>query len=151
MHIHENKHDHLPDFIRLNEQWIGTYFQLEAVDHALAANPAKIIDEGGYIFTLTINDQVVATCALFNDGEHTYELARMAVDPNHHRQGHGQRLLTTALEKLHAINATKVYLVSNTNLEAAIALYKKHQFQTTHLGPHPTYNRANIIMERILS
>ncbi|WP_374517937.1 hypothetical protein, partial [Undibacterium squillarum] len=39
--IHINQTAHLPDFIRLNQRWIQQYFQLEAADHALAADPEK--------------------------------------------------------------------------------------------------------------
>lgn len=36
MEIHENNPARLPDFIRLNEQWIAHYFAIEEPDRALA-------------------------------------------------------------------------------------------------------------------
>jgi putative acetyltransferase len=148
MEILENKKEHLKDFIRLNEEWISTYFKIEAVDIELAANPYKVIENGGFIFSLLVHDSVVGTCALFNSGDGVYELARMAVSPEHQGLGYGNALINTCIKKLKEINANKVYLVSNTKLASAIALYKKHNFETTFEGAHPVYLRANIIMER---
>ena len=148
MKVFENNRGHLPDFIRLNEGWISTYFEIEDVDRKLAADPGQIIDKGGYIFSLVENDEVVGVSALFAEGNGVFELARMAVSPQHQGKGHGNLLMHVCLEKLREIKASKVYLVSNTKLEAAIALYKKYDFKTTHQGKHPGYSRANIVMER---
>jgi putative acetyltransferase len=147
MEIVVNKKELLQDFIRLNEEWISTYFELEEVDFALAKNPYKVIENGGYVFSLLISGSVVGVCALFNAGNGVYELARMAVSPKFHGQGYGNRLIETCFSKLKEIGAEKVYLVSNTKLTSAIALYKKHNFITTHEGTHPIYSRANICME----
>ena len=69
MKIHENNKEHLREFIRLNEEWITRYFSLEEADQELSANPSKIIENGGYIFSLVENGSVVGVCALFNEGD----------------------------------------------------------------------------------
>lgn len=148
--LHINNREHLSDFIRLNEQWISEYFALEDVDRALAANPAGVMDKGGFIFTMTDGDEVVACCALFKSGEDDFELARMAVSPRRRGGGFGRQLIEAAIAKATELQAKRVYLVSNTKLEAAIALYQKTGFVTTSLGQHPVYARANIEMERVL-
>jgi ribosomal protein S18 acetylase RimI-like enzyme len=150
MEILENRREFLQDFIRLNEEWISTYFEIEAADRELAANPFKVIESGGFIFSLLVNESVVGVCALFNSGGGTYELARMAVDRKYQGQGYGNALIVNCFKKLEEIGAAKVYLVSNTKLISAIALYKKHNFKTTFEGVHPVYSRGNIIMERSL-
>lgn len=150
MRLVENNRQYLGDFIRLNEAWISRYFAIEEVDRALAANPGKIIDKGGTIFCLLNDETVVGACALFNEGNGVFELARMAVDAEHQGKGFGDILIQACLAKLNAIGAQRVYLVSNTKLQAAIALYKKHGFVTISEGPHPIYSRANITMERRL-
>lgn len=147
MYIVENSRSYLSDFVRLNEQWIIQYFNLEAADHALAANPGEIIDNGGYIFCLLDNNEVIGVCALFKDPEAGYELARMAVSPLHQNRGCGHKLIEVCINKLREIGETKVYLTSNTKLKAAIALYKKYGFTTVSTGQHPKYSRANIVME----
>ena len=146
--LFENNRDHLNDFVRLNETWIAAHFSLEDIDRELAARPEQVLDDGGYIFSLLSDDQVVGVCALFRDTNERYELARMAVDPAHQGRGHGHTLMRACLDKLASLNAVTVYLVSNTKLEAAIELYRKYGFETTHTGPHPQYARANIVMER---
>jgi putative acetyltransferase len=148
MNIIENSKDHLSDFIRLNEEWISQYFEIEETDRKLAARPYQIVENGGYIFCLVSGNEVLGVCALFNDGNGIYELARMAVSPVHQGKGYSNLLIEHCLAKLEAIKAREVYLVSNTKLVAAIGLYKKYGFQTVSEGPHPVYSRANIVMER---
>lgn len=151
MNIYENESKFLPEFIRLNEEWISTYFEIESVDRELAENPAKIVENGGYIFSLVSDDKVYGVCALFNDGDGVFELARMAVSPESQGKGYSSLLMEACIEKLHKLNAKKVYLVSNTKLKAAISLYKKYSFLTISEGQHPIYLRANIVMERTIS
>ena len=151
MEIVENQRKYLNDFIRLNEEWISTYFEIEDSDRDLAANPHKVINDGGYIFSLILEKEVVGVCALFNNGNSVYELARMAVSPKHQGKGYGEQLIKVCLSKLRDIKAKKVHLVSNTKLESAISLYKKHGFETVSIGQHPVYSRANITMEQYVS
>ncbi|WP_196492465.1 GNAT family N-acetyltransferase [Psychrosphaera haliotis] len=146
--IKENQQELLEDFIRLNEEWISYYFEIEEVDRELAANPIKVIDNGGYIFSLIDEGEVKGVCALFNNGNGIFELARMAVSPSSQGKGFGKTLIEHALAKLTEIGAQQVYLVSNTKLTAAIELYKSYGFKTTSEGQHPVYTRANIVMSR---
>jgi putative acetyltransferase len=147
-HIIENSKEHLQDFIRLNEEWISHYFKIEETDRKLAANPYQVVDNGGFLFFLMSDNEVLGVCALFNEGDGVYELARMAVSPAHQGKAYSKQLMEHCLTKLKTIQAKKVYLVSNTKLEAAIHLYKNYGFQTVSEGPHPVYSRANIVMER---
>jgi N-acetylglutamate synthase-like GNAT family acetyltransferase len=146
MKVHENFEEHLPEFIKLNEDWISEYFEIEDVDVALAKNPKKIIEDGGFVFSLVDDGVVVGVCSLFNEGNGIFELARMAVTKQLHSRGYGSLLITVCLTKLSDIGASKVHLVSNTKLEPAINLYKKHGFETVSLEQHPVYSRANISM-----
>lgn len=151
MEIRENDLSLLQDFIRLNEQWITTYFELEESDRVLAANPGKVVKEGGFIFSLVTGDsEVLGVCALFNEGNSVYKLAQMAVAPEHQGKGYANLLMTACMDKLTTLNAERVYLVSNTKLKPAIALYKKYGFITVSEGQDPIYVRANIVMERKL-
>jgi N-acetylglutamate synthase-like GNAT family acetyltransferase len=151
MNILENDKRYLNDFIRLNEEWINKYFEVEEADRALAADPYKVVENGGFIFALVEDDKAIGVCALFKENDDNYELARMAVSPAHQGKGIGDILIQTCLSKLKEIGAKRVHLVSNTKLEPAINLYKKHGFETVSLGQHPVYARANIIMERSVS
>ena len=145
-----NQKQYLPDFIRLNEAWIRHHFRIEEADRELARNPARIISEGGYIFTLLEEDQVAGVCALFKEDANVFQLARMAVSPEFQGKGFGHALIDAAFEHLHKIGASRVYLLSNTVLIPAIALYRKHGFTVLCEGPHPVYARCNIVMEKVL-
>lgn len=145
-----NKTEFLDDFIRLNEAWITRHFRIEEADRLLAGNPAKIIEDGGFIFTLLAGGEAVGVCALFKDDDHTFQLARMAVAQEHQGRGYGDVLMSAAIGKLREIKARRVYLLSNTILVQAISLYQKHGFTTISEGQHPVYARCNIVMEKKL-
>lgn len=150
MEFHINNTNHLTEFIGLNELWIAENFELEESDKDLARQPHKIIDDGGFVLSLTESDKVVAVCALFNKTNHVYELARMTVHPKYRGQGLAHQLIEACFLQLKKIKAKKVYLISNTKLKAAIKLYQHHGFITTHQGPHPDYQRADIVMEKMI-
>jgi putative acetyltransferase len=137
----------LNELISINEEWISNYFELEDADYALAANPYQIIENGGYTFSLVAEGEILGVCALFNEGNGVFELARMAVSPKHQGKGFGKKLIVACFAKLSEIRANKVYLLSNIKLKPAISLYKKYGFKTVSQGQHSRYSRANIVME----
>ena len=59
----------------------------------------QVVADGVHILSLCENDGVVGVCALFNDGENCYQLARLAVDPNQRGKGYGDILIHAALQK----------------------------------------------------
>jgi putative acetyltransferase len=150
MKIETNNIAHLPEFVRLNELWISEHFSLEDADRALAANPGKVIENGGFVFSLESDGRVVGVCALFRESPERFQLARMAVEPSLRGHGYGRMLMEHALGHAKSNGARSVYLLSNTVLEAAIALYKRFGFITISTGQHPVYARCNIVMERSL-
>jgi putative acetyltransferase len=150
MNILENQYSLLPQFIQLNQAWISEYFQLEKADHALAAHPELIIENGGYVFCIEEQGQVLGTCALFKEDNGVFQLARMAVRKDQQGKGYAAILMQVCLDKLQQLNAKRVYLISNTKLSAALRLYTKFGFQTYFEGQHPAYARANIGMEILL-
>lgn len=150
MPIEIDNPSHCDAFIRLNEQWISEHFAPEEADRRLASDPFRIVREGGHILSLVEDGVVVGVCALLGGNGHRFQLARMAVDPRKRGRGHGDRLMTAALRPARADGAASVYLLSNTVLAPAIALYRKYGFRTLSEGPHPHYARCNIVMELLL-
>lgn len=137
----------LPAFVQFNRQWIEQYFVLEPMDLAQLEAPQKsILAPGGEIFFVLENGEPVATCAMVPHGERGYELAKMAVSVHARGRGYGDLMMEAALAWAKRQKASQVTLLSNTILEPAIALYKKHGFKTIHLGAHPDYERCNIEM-----
>lgn len=142
----DNEH-HCADFVRLNELWIKEHFALEEADRLVAEDPFRIVREGGHILGLVVDGRVVGVCALFREPERRFQLARMAVEPAERGRGYGEALLRAAIAQARSRGATSVYLLSNTVLAPAIALYRRHGFRTVSEGPHPAYTRCNIVME----
>jgi N-acetylglutamate synthase-like GNAT family acetyltransferase len=151
MSVQIDNERHCKEFVRLNELWISEHFSLEESDRKLAEDPFKIVRDGGHILSLTESVRVVGVCALFKETNGRYQLARMAVEPSERGKGHGEALIVAALQQARECGAKTVYLLSNTVLAPAIALYRKHGFSPVSEGRHPVYARCNIVMELNLS
>jgi GNAT superfamily N-acetyltransferase len=142
---------YLSTFKSLNRQWIEEYFELESMDLSqLEAPQAEIVDLGGEIFFVLEGENAVGTCAMIPHGPATYELAKMAVAREARGKGYGDLLMRACIAWAKKKGAERIKILSNTELEAAIALYLKHGFQVAKLGCHPDYARCNIEMEMAL-
>jgi putative acetyltransferase len=138
-------------FEQLNRDWIETYFVLEEPDREVFSDPrAKILASGGEIFFVVDGDQVQGTCAVIRHNADDCEIAKMAVAPGARGRGFGDLLMERAIAYATDIGARRVIIVSNTVLEPAIRLYRKHGFVQVHLETDGRYQRANIRLEREL-
>ena len=134
------------DFIRLNRQWIETYFRLEESDlNTFAHIDTYIIGNGGQIF-LAIDDstsEVVGCCALISHPEKdSYELAKMAVSPHIQGQHIGYQLGSALIEYAQKLGVKRIYLEGNTKLEASIHLYRKLGFNPNRSLEKITYKMS---------
>lgn len=120
-----------PVFRQLNEEWISRYFQLEPADLKALDHPQEyILAPGGGILLAEAGGQVaVGTCALIKMADGGYELAKMAVSPAAQGQGIGLQLGRAAGQRARELGGRRVYLESNSVLEAALAPYRKLGFQ----------------------
>lgn len=138
-------------FKRLNEEWIKKYFEVEKKDTEMLENPDKyIIKKGGLILFAQYKGEVVGTCALLKFNDEEYELAKMAVSPTARGKGIGEKIILSIIDKAKKIKAKKIFLVSNTKLQAALHLYKKMGFITVPLNGYTEYERCDIKMELML-
>lgn len=144
--------DHLSKYVKiLNVAWLQKYFYIEENDELTLSNPQKyIIEKGGYIFFAQYNKQVVGTVSLLKIDDHTFELAKMAVDENFQDIGIGKKLIEHCLTFSQTNGIFKLVLYSNTKLKSAIHLYKKYGFEEVILDCN-TYKRCNIKMIKNLS
>lgn len=137
----------LPAFIALNLEWIERHFRVEEMDLLQLRNSREtILDAGGEIFFVVENGEAVGTCAMVPHGDHGFELAKMAVSPQARGRGYGDLLMKAAIDWARGKGLPEITLLSNTILEPAIALYRKHGFRVVRLGDHPDYQRCNIEM-----
>jgi ribosomal protein S18 acetylase RimI-like enzyme len=135
-------------FEQLNRDWIERYFVLEQADRELFRDPeARIRAQGGEIFFVVDGTRVVGTCAVLRHSAAEYEIAKMAVASIARGRGLGDRLMEAAIRFARDRGARKVAIVSNTILEPALHLYRKHGFVEVPLAADSRYRRANIRME----
>ncbi|MDY3098323.1 MAG: GNAT family N-acetyltransferase, partial [Bacteroidaceae bacterium] len=80
VHIETYKSEYRSDFIRLNREWIETFFRIEDSDIETFSHVDEIVEQGGQIFlAVTDHGEVAGCCALKHHRENeSYELAKMA-------------------------------------------------------------------------
>lgn len=140
------------DFKRLNLEWIEKYFNVEELDKKQLEHPREnIIETRGEIYYVIEDGNVKGVCALIFHEEGVYEIAKMAVDKGSRGRGYGNLLMEAVIEGARVKKADKIIIISNTQLDLAINLYKKFGFITTRLGQNPDYERGNIEMQLDLS
>lgn len=135
-------------FEQLNRDWIETYFVLEPADREILGDPrGKIVDAGGQVFFVLDRGEVQGTCAVLRHSAEECEIAKMAVAPGARGRGFGDLLMEACLGFAREIGFRRIVIVSNTVLEPAIRLYRKHGFVQVPLAIDPRYRRANIRLE----
>lgn len=140
-------------FKALNEEWIKTFFVMEAGDYKLLDHPEEeILNKHGHIAFALLNGEVVGTCALVKTEDHplVFELSKMAVSPKAQGKKLGYLLGNALVEKAKELKAEKVFLVTNSILVPAIKLYEKLGFIHTPVGK-AEYDRADVRMELVFS
>lgn len=148
VHIETYKPEYKNDFIRLNREWIESFFKIEASDIETFSHVDEIVEQGGQIFlAITDSGEVVGCCALkHHEAEQTYELAKMAVSPRHQGKHIGHLLGTAVLEYAKQQDVQRIFLEGNTRLKASIALYRSLGFVEIPLEGN-AYERCDILME----
>jgi N-acetylglutamate synthase-like GNAT family acetyltransferase len=139
--------DYARAFYDLNIAWLETYFYVEPYDREVLSSPQKhIISSGGHIFFVLENNRVLGTVALLKRGEGVFELTKMAVEPKQQGKQLGQQLLKYCISFAKENTFKELYLYSNTILENAIYIYRKHGFKEVTIPKNTPYVRSNIKM-----
>jgi ribosomal protein S18 acetylase RimI-like enzyme len=140
---------HAAAFDRLNRHWLDSFALMEAADQADLADPEDaFLAPGGAIFVAESGTTAIGVCGLRPCEPGTYEIAKLAVDPQAQRRGIGRRLVQCCIDLARQRQAERIVLVSNARLTSAIALYESLGF--TH-QPIPktftdTYETADVFM-----
>ncbi|REC72218.1 MarR family transcriptional regulator [Chryseobacterium elymi] len=135
-------------FKALNEEWIKTFFTMEAGDYKLLDNPEEhIINKGGYIVFAILDNEAVGTCALvkISDAPLRFELSKMAVSPRAQGKKIGYLVGQTLIDKARELNAESISLETNSVLVPAIKLYEKLGFRHMPISDS-AYSRCNTQM-----
>lgn len=138
------------DFKAINITWLEQYHLLEDHDIQMLDDPrGAIITPGGAIFLAEDNGVIIGSAALIHEHDGVYELAKMTVIPAWRGKGISKMLLEKCLDTARALNAKKVELFSNDQLQTAIALYKQYGFVHIPVTDSP-FVTANVKMELCL-
>lgn len=150
MIVRDFTHEDAAAFRDLNLAWVEQYFTVEDEDRAQLNDPQlHILDKGGAILMAELAGEAVGTVGLVpgHDAD-TLELIKMSARSDVKGQGIGRALMDAAIEKARVMGASKLWLETNTSLEAALALYRKSGFRELtgdELTPTP-YDRCNCQM-----
>ncbi|MFL0356607.1 GNAT family N-acetyltransferase [Erythrobacter sp. GH1-10] len=124
-----------PAFASLNRAWIEEMFGMEDKDRRQLEHPVKtIIEPGGYIAVADAKGWVVGTGAVLpaafapDDGNTWMEIVKMATEPSAQGQGIGAAVLDRLVDVARDRGANRIWLETNSQLEAATALYEKKGF-----------------------
>ena len=139
-------------FADLNYEWIEKAYTVEEHDREILDHPVKqIIEPGGQIFFALVGGEPAGTVALIEIGDDAFELAKMAVSPEHRGEGLSNLLMDACIEYSRTKGKCRLILESNTKQVAAIRLYRKYGFVETPLDPNSHFVRANVRMELAIS
>ncbi|RYG41647.1 MAG: N-acetyltransferase, partial [Chitinophagaceae bacterium] len=108
-----------------------------------------IIDRGGYIWLALAGETAIGSAALMKEGDHEFELAKMAVAPAYRGKGISKILIETCIEKAKDTGAKKLTLFSNHQLLTALKLYEKYGFYHVPVVNSP-FETADVKMEKLL-
>lgn len=141
---------HAEAFRQLNLEWLEKYGLTEEPDLLMINYPQKeIIDTGGFVFLAQSGETIVGTAALIRESPTQFELVKMAVSPAFQGKGISRLLIEKCLQTAKEAGAHRIYLQSNSQLTAAIALYEKYGFK--HIPVKDAhYLTADVMMELIL-
>ncbi|KAH8549056.1 acyl-CoA N-acyltransferase [Umbelopsis sp. PMI_123] len=138
---------HQKAFRDLNWAWVERLFKIEKSDiHQLEHPQETIINPGGEIIFLQREQDIIGTVAVVFEHDE-YELSKMSVSDQHQGRGYSHLLMYASLDWARARNVPEITILSNQVLVNALTLYKQHGFETVRLGPHPNYERCDIVMK----
>jgi ribosomal protein S18 acetylase RimI-like enzyme len=139
---------HREHFGALNREWLTRYFFVEPQDEAAFADPeSTVLDGGGVILMALCDGVIVGTGSLLRHRDGTCEIAKMAVTEAAQGSGIGSELLALLMDRARDMGAAKLFIVSNTALQRAIRLYRRHGFVDSSENRHGHYARGNITLE----
>lgn len=135
-------------FYDLNAAWLREFFTIEPIDEQVLSNPEDyILAKGGELFFAVSDNKPIGVVAMKSDGDGTYELTKLAVDPVMRGSGIGSALCLKVVERFEARGGKLLYLDTSSSLKNAIRLYKELGFIEKEKPVKSMYARADYYME----
>jgi N-acetylglutamate synthase-like GNAT family acetyltransferase len=145
--IIEFEEKYAADFKRLNLEWLDKYRLTESHDLKILNDPKEtILDNGGCIYLATVDEKVIGTAALIDEGSGEYELAKMSVTPEFRGKGISKLLIEKCFQHARQLGAKKILLFSNSKLQTALNLYSSYGFKHVPVTDAP-FSTADVKME----
>ncbi|WP_008634421.1 GNAT family N-acetyltransferase [Bizionia argentinensis] len=135
-------------FYKLNIEWLESYFYVEPLDKEVLSNPEiYIINKGGFIFFVRLDNKIVGTVALMPTTDRSIlELTKMAISPTLRGQNMGQKLMQHCIDFAKEQNLKSLILYTNSKLKNAIHIYSKYGFVNVPVEENSPYTRGDIKM-----
>jgi putative acetyltransferase len=141
--------DHHTAFRNLNILWLEQYHLKESHDVMVLDDPdGTILKQGGSVWIAIDDENVIGSAALMKEHDGVYELAKMCVAESYRGKGISRLLIEKCIQQAKEVGAKKVFLFSNHQLQAAIALYEKYGFKHIAVENSP-FETADIKMELV--
>ena len=140
------KKEYSKAFYELNKDWISQFWVLEESDLQTLLSPEKsIINLGGEVFFVIIQNKPIGTVAMIPTKEGVYELAKMTIQAKYRGRGFSKMLLEKCIDFAKGKNAKEIFLISNRLLTTARNLYDKYGFIEVPLDSRK-YDRGDVKM-----
>lgn len=138
-------------FRDINLEWIERFFSVEDKDREVLGDPHKyILEPGGAILLAVDGDVPVGVVSLVVMDERSVELAKMGVRPQAQGRGAGRMLVNAAIAKARDMGMRRVYIETNSVLDAALKLYRDAGFRPLISRVPSPYARADVQLELFL-
>jgi N-acetylglutamate synthase-like GNAT family acetyltransferase len=127
--------DHKPSlkkyFYELAAPWLLDVLNgsFEEDDKYTLHNPeVAYLQNGGFIFYAKYKEEIVGCVALKRLDEHTFEFAKLFIDPDHRKHGIGTKLIERCVSRCKENDAQQLWLQTTLSMPQAHKLYYKLGF-----------------------
>lgn len=140
--------EHAGPFAQLNREWLEQYNLMEPSNEEQLADPqSHFLGRGGQIFVALHEDKLIGTCAVVPHGVEGWELAKLAVSSEFRGRGIARQLVERCITHAREQEAQRVFLVSNSQLQAALRLYESCGFTYCAAPEVKEYENEDVHME----
>lgn len=147
MKVEQFSEQYHQDYIDFNKEWIMTNFgHLEPEDDKMFSHLDDVIDQGGMIFCVTQDDQLLSGCMAepLEDGK--WELCKLCSNSRVPHTGAGTMAFEAAFEWAKDHGARSILIISNSKLHPALHIYEKFGFKPLENFACP-YERGDVAFE----
>lgn len=143
-----NNLQHRQMFAELTREWLIAHDFLEPADEAILADPeGHILAHDSHIIFATVEGKRIGTGVLFHREDDLYEIGKMAVTHSMRGKGIGRRIAEELIKMARTKGARTLYLGSNSNLHAALALYRSLGFVDAPMNHNDHYESCDVNMK----